>query len=110
MATIRSSREIDAVFRAARRASHPLITVLVEPSPDTASREGRVAYVAGKRLGNAVWRNRSKRVLREAARSAGGPWPGLDVVLVARPGTAGSTPAEVERALISSLRRAGAAL
>jgi ribonuclease P protein component len=107
MATIRSSREIDAMFRAARKASLPLIMVLVAPSPEDAPPEGRVAYLAGKRLGNAVWRNRSKRVLRETARHAGGPWPGYDVVLVARAGTAGATPTDLERALSSTLRRTG---
>ena len=45
---------------------------------------GRVAFVAGKKLGTAPERNRAKRRLREAARSAGAPWRGYDVVFVAR--------------------------
>jgi len=45
---------------------------------------GRVAYIAGKRLGSAPKRSRAKRVLREAARLEGAPWFGLRVVLIAR--------------------------
>ena len=45
---------------------------------------GRVAFVAGKKLGNAPQRNRAKRRLRAAAAGQGAPWPGYDVVLVAR--------------------------
>ena len=110
MRTIRSSREIDAMFRAARKASNPLLMVLANPTPHEGAAEGRVAFVAGKRLGNAVWRNRSKRVLREAARRAGGPWAGLDVILIARAGTANATPRELDSALVSALRRAGVGL
>ena len=106
MRTIRSSREIDAMFRAARKASHPLVMVLVSPTGREGAAEGRVAFVAGKRLGNAVWRNRAKRVLREAARRAGGPWAGLDVILIARSGTANARADELDAALLSTLRRA----
>lgn len=45
---------------------------------------GRVAFIAGKKLGSAPLRSRAKRRLREAARAAGAPWRGYDVVLVAR--------------------------
>jgi ribonuclease P protein component len=46
-----------------------------------------VAFVAGRRLGGAVARNRARRLLREAWRAVEqGPSPGSDVVLVARPG------------------------
>ena len=50
-------------------------------------RNGRVAFIAGKKLGNAVWRNKAKRRMREACRSVGGPFPGYDVAFVARKGT-----------------------
>ena len=74
MSTIKSSREIDAVFRGALRSAHPLMIVMASPTPEGRGPEGRVAFVAGKRTGNAVVRNRAKRVLRAAARRAGGPW------------------------------------
>lgn len=62
------------------------MTVICLPS-GTAGR-GRCAYAAGKRLGNAPFRNRCKRVMREAARACGAPWEGHDVVFVAKRGVA----------------------
>lgn len=62
--------------------------VLSCSTPEGRDQSGRIAFVAGKKLGNAVLRSRAKRVLRAAAAHAGGPWPGLDVVLIARPATA----------------------
>lgn len=77
------------------------------PSPPGAAERGRVAFVAGRKLGGAVVRNRAKRVLREAVRRAGGPWQGFDIVIVARKSAATARPADLDRALGESLRRAG---
>lgn len=107
MCTIRSSKEIDAVFRSARRVSHPLLIALVAQTPPGRGHSGRVAFIAGKRMGGAVVRNRAKRVMRAAAARAHGPWPGYDVLLVARPATARAGAAELDAALASLVRRSG---
>ncbi len=96
MRTIRSSREIERVFHEGVRFAHPVAAVFMRETGEERGPAGRVAFVAGKRLGSAVLRNRSKRVLREAVRRAEGPWPGLDAVLVARPKTAGATAEEAD--------------
>lgn len=59
---------------------------------------GRVTAVASRRVGNAVVRNRAKRVLRAAAAEVGVA-AGVDVALVARHGTAGATSVEVAEEL-----------
>lgn len=64
-------------------------------------------FVAGKRLGGAVWRNRAKRVMRDAVRRAGGPWAGFDVALVATRETAQAAPGELDSSLGQALRRSG---
>lgn len=107
MSTIKSSREIDRVFRTAHRASHSLVIALAAPTPLGRDLHGRVAFVAGKRLGGAVVRNRSKRVLRAAAREAGAPWAGYDVVLIARPSTAKASSHAVARSIEGAVRAAG---
>jgi ribonuclease P protein component len=109
MLTIKSSREIDTVFREAKRAAHPLIIVLVAQTPEGRGRAGRVAFIAGKKLGNAVVRNRSKRVLREAARRCGGPWAGYDALLIARADTRRAPHDDLDRAVRSQLSRLGVA-
>ena len=107
MRTIKSSREIDLVFRTAARVAHPLLTVLIGQTPEGRGRQGRVVFIAGKKLGSAVVRNRSRRVLREAIRRAGAPWPGHDVALIARSGTGAADSRSLDRALEDVLKRAG---
>jgi ribonuclease P protein component len=107
MTTIKSSREIDTIFRTATRVAHPLLIALIAQTPEGRGLQGRVAFVAGKKLGGSVLRNRSRRVLREAARRVGAPWPGRDIALIARPGTATATPEMLDRAFSSVLTKAG---
>lgn len=99
MSTIKSSREIDAVFREARRIAHPCAIALVATTPERRDPQGRVAFVAGKKTGGAVQRNRAKRVLREALRRAGGPIQGYDVVLIATKATGSASAIELDRCM-----------
>jgi len=106
VSTIKSSREIDSIFRDSRRVAHPLVIALIANTPEGRGHEGRVAFIAGRRLGNAVERNRAKRVLRAAVYRAGGPWPGHDVVLIATSRTGAASAEELERAFSLMLARA----
>ena len=54
-----------------------------------------------------MWRNRAKRVMRETARRAGGPWAGYDALLIARRETGDARPDDLYAALLSLLARAG---
>ena len=97
METIKSKRDFGRVFSDGKRANHRLVRMtalrLDEGGPS------RVAFVAPKRLGNAVFRNRCKRVLREAARMAGYPRTGFDVIFFATRSTHDAHPAEVAKAM-----------
>jgi len=105
--TITAASEIDRLFAEGTRAVHPVMVVFALPTPEARGPEGRVLFVAGKRIGSAVRRNRAKRVMREALRRAGGPWPGLDVALVAREATISARPDELDRALERAAARFG---
>jgi ribonuclease P protein component len=105
--TIRSPREIERVFDEGSRAAHPLLVVFSCRSLPEHHAKGRVVFVAPKKLGSAPLRNRCKRVLREACRRAGGPWAGWDVALMARPGVALASAADVDAALGESLAGVG---
>ena len=87
------------MFREGKRVSHPLVIALIRKTPTQRGPGGRVAFVAGKKLGGAVLRNRARRVLREAARLAGAPWNGTDVVLIARSDTASAPPDRLREAM-----------
>ena len=85
--TIKSSTEISHVFAHGKRLSGSAITLVVAKREGTHDPRGRVAFVAGKKSGNAVWRSRAKRRMREVARAIGAPWEGFDVVFVAKRST-----------------------
>lgn len=103
METIKSKKEFEQVFNAGRRygSSHVRLCVLRDQT-----RSGRVAFVAARRLGNAVFRNRCKRVLREAARSCALPRAGADVILFATRATHDASPAIVAGELNALLKKA----
>jgi ribonuclease P protein component len=108
MSTIRSSREIEGVFRAGRRSAGPLVIVLMAETPSGRDPSGRVAFIAGKRLGNAVKRNRAKRLLRAAFREAGGPQAHRDILLIARPDLLDTVMGDVAASMRAQLSRMNA--
>lgn len=89
METIKSRRDFEQVFTAGRRCGNKHVRLCVLQDPAS---KGRVAFVAAKRLGNAVYRNRCKRVLREAARACNMPRAGADVILFATRATHDARP------------------
>jgi ribonuclease P protein component len=62
---LRSSRDIQIVKRYGRRLSTALFNLLAHKMDDVPT---RVGIIVGKRFGNAVKRNRAKRVFRELTR------------------------------------------
>ena len=103
METIKSKRDFGLVFANGKRVNHRLVRMTVLRKNEGG--RGRVAFVAPKRLGNAVFRNRCKRVLREAARQAGLPKEGFEILLFATRATHSAHPAEVSQAIGSLLYR-----
>ena len=89
METIKSSTEISYIFANGKRFTASSIVLLVQKKAQH-DQKGRVAFVAGKKLGNAVWRNAAKRRMRAVCRDLGGPWDGYDVVFIARKYTTSS--------------------
>ena len=62
---LRSNRDIQIVKRQGRRVSNALFNLLAYKMDDAPS---RVGIIVGKRFGDAVRRNRAKRVFRELVR------------------------------------------
>lgn len=106
MKTIKSRSDFERVYTRGRRYNHPLIRMVICEAVSEGD-PGRVAFAAPKRLGNAVVRNRSKRVLRETARACCFPISGHDVILFATAATRSAAPDELRAALHRLAARAG---
>lgn len=97
--TLKSPGDIDKLFSLGKRIADPNLVLLYRRTPEERGLDGRVVFVAGKKTGGAVFRNRAKRVLRAAVGRRGGVWPGYDVALIARKGTPSTNPSQLDAAL-----------
>jgi ribonuclease P protein component len=92
------------VRRLGKSFAHPLIVLVALPNSMEMS---RFAVSAGRTVGNAVQRNRAKRVIRAAL----GPLvpvvhPGWDMLIMARKPIVSATYTDVSQALVYLLDRA----
>ena len=100
------SRDFDAVYRQGRSVSTRYLTLHWFPREDDPDGPPRLGLAVPKAVGNAVTRNRVKRLLREAWRGLDAPAPGRDYVLVARAGIADPAEARGHEWLAEQVRDA----
>ena len=112
------SEDFKRVRRSGKSYAHPLVVLIVQAHDKRSSpvdkRSGsvdqpyvKVGVTAGRTVGTAVYRNRAKRLLREAMRPLlPNIASGLDLILIARPGLVSATLEETRRALLTLLQRA----
>ncbi|MCX7805800.1 MAG: ribonuclease P protein component [Planctomycetota bacterium] len=94
---LRKSSRFDRVFARGRAFRTPLLTVCAIPNGMGMTRMG---ISVGRRFGDAVRRNKVKRMCREAFRLAQHELPrGLDLVIIPRPGVECRSVAEIRDAL-----------
>ena len=84
MDIIKSASDISYLFAHAKRYNTRSISLLIHRNEDQHDPRGRVAFIAGKKNGNAVWRNSAKRRMRAIAQDLQAPWAGYDVVFIAK--------------------------
>ena len=105
------SEDFKRVRRSGKSYAHPLVVLIVQThdkrSNPVDQPRVKVGVAAGRTVGTAVSRNRAKRLLREAVRPLlPRITPGLDLILIARPGVVSSTLEETRQALLTLLQRA----
>jgi ribonuclease P protein component len=121
------SEDFKRVRRSGKSYAHPLVVLIVQSHDQrstpvdkrstTVPRASggrtvdqphvKVGVAAGRTVGTAVYRNRAKRLLREAMRTLiPNIAAGLDLILIARPGLVTATLEETRQALLALLQRA----
>ncbi len=102
---LRRPEDFRHVWSTGRSWAHPLFILWALPNDGD---HVRVGITASRKVGNAVVRNRARRLLREAARHLyGSIVTGWDLVLVARPPLGEAKEPQVESALRRMLGLAG---
>jgi ribonuclease P protein component len=97
-----SGVRVRGALHGGRRHAGSRVILYARPNPE----ELAAAFVAGRRVGGAVQRNRARRVLREAWRSLAPQIDrGADVVFVARRGILRATVAQLEEEMAELLGR-----
>lgn len=98
------SEDFKRVRRDGKSYAHPLVVLIVQANEQPRI---RVGVAAGKTVGTAVYRNRAKRLLREAMRTL---LPdivsGVDLIMIARPALISASLTDARSALLNLLQRA----
>jgi ribonuclease P protein component len=101
------SEDFKRVRRDGKSYAHPLVVLIALKSENNDLPHVRVGIAAGKSVGTAVIRNRTKRLLREAMRTLiPGIASNLDLILIARPALGSATLVNTKGALQNLLQRA----
>ena len=97
------SEDFKRVRRSGKSYAHPLVVLIVQNNNQP---RVKIGVAAGRTVGTAVYRNRAKRLLREAMRTLiPNIGSGLDLILIARPGLVSATLEDTRRALLNLLQR-----
>ena len=99
--TLRKQRDFARIYKQGKSKGSRFTVILYKKNGLGIT---RTAFVASRKVGNSVERNRSRRLMREAYRAiAPGMKGGYDVIFVARNTINGRKEAEVEKSMRKAL-------
>lgn len=102
---LRYQKDFDRVYRKGKSVGDRYVVVFcLKNNMD----HNRISFLASKKVGNSVRRNRARRLMKEAMRLSGMRLPcGYDFVIIARNTIDGAKCQQVQKSLESAFRRTG---
>ncbi len=101
---LRKNKHYQFVYRVGKSYANKMVVLYVLKN---SSRNTRIGFVTGKRLGGAVVRNRVKRLFKEAYRlNQAKLVPGCDLVVIGRVPVVGQSQTAVTQSFMSLCRKA----
>ena len=102
---LRKKADFDRIYKKGKSAGDRYVVVFVRPN----GREiVRTAFLASKKVGNSVERNRARRLMKESYRlSLAKRLKGIDIVFIARNTIKDKKLKEVERSMNAALTKVG---
>ena len=102
---LRKNKDFSAIYKRGKSVGDRYIVLFFRPNGLTYNRTG---FLASKKVGNSVKRNRAKRLMKESYRKMEPTLPvGYDFIIIARNTINGKKCAEVEKSLYSAFKRTG---
>ncbi len=102
---LRTRKDFDRVYRNGKSVGDRYVVVFFRKNK---LEHKRVAFVASKKVGNAVVRNRARRLMKEALRLSAYELPaGYDYIIIARNTIGDAKCQQVQKSIESALRRTG---
>lgn len=103
---LRKKSDFSAIYNKGKSVGDRYVVLFYRKNGLTYNRTG---FLASKKVGNSVKRNRARRLMKESYRqlSSGLPHGGYDFIIIARNTISGKKCADVEKSLRSAFRRTG---
>jgi len=102
---LRKKSDFDSVYNKGKSVGDRYVVVFYRKNNLPYNRTG---FLASKKVGNSVKRNRARRLMKESYRNLQSQLPiGYDFIIIARNTISGTKCMEVEKSLKSAFRRTG---
>ncbi len=102
---LRRQKDFALIYKKGRSVSDRYVVMFYRPNKLTYD---RVAFIASKKVGNSVARNRARRLMKESFRAMEDPGlSGYDVVFIARNAINNRKCADVKKSLESAVKKSG---
>ena len=102
---LRKNKDFSLIYKKGKSVGDRFVVLFYKPNGLTYNRTG---FLASKKVGNSVKRNRAKRLMKESYRKIEDKLPlGYDFIIIARNTINGRKCADVEKSLNSAFKRTG---